>query len=122
MIFVTADSCRTQLERLTQLLILAFPGSTIYRHTELLHVPHDVLTHKVDALVLEVEMEERGALALVRKLRRQKSDLPVFLISKTGESRKEAQEAEATGYFVLPAEEQPLLDAIRWAKNGGNVS
>ena len=50
--FVTADSCRTHLERLTQLLFSSFPGSTIYQHSNLLHVPHDVLNKKVDAVVL----------------------------------------------------------------------
>ena len=52
MVFVTADRCRPQLEQLTQMLVSAFPGSTIYRHTDLFRVPHDVLTHKVDAVLL----------------------------------------------------------------------
>ena len=120
MIFVTADSCRAQLERLTQILVSSFPGSTIYRHTELGHVPHDVLNHKVDTVVLEAEMEHGGGLELVRKLHRQKAELTVFLVSRTGDSRRAAEEAGANGYFVLPEEETLLLDAIRSGKNRGN--
>ena len=52
MIFVTADRCRSQLERLTQLLVSAFPGSTIYQHTDPERVLHDVLSHPVDAVFL----------------------------------------------------------------------
>ena len=79
MTFVTADSCRSQLERLTQLLVSAFPGSTVYQHTDLCRVPHDVLNHKVDAVFLETEMDQTNGLDFVQMLRRQKSNLPVFL-------------------------------------------
>ena len=122
MIFVTADSCRAQLERLTQILVSSFPGSTIYRHTELGHVPHDVLSHKVDAVVLEADAEPMNGLDLMQKLRRQKPDLPVFIISKTANFREEAEAAGANGCFVLPDGEQQLLDAIRLAKNKENLS
>ena len=122
MIFVTADSCRPQLERLTQILVSAFPGSTIYQHTDLLRVPHDVLSHKVDAVVLEAEAGTMNGLDLMQKLRRQKPDLPVFIISKTANFREEAEAAGANGCFVLPDGEQQLLDAIRLAKNKENLS
>jgi hypothetical protein len=57
--FLTADSQRERLERLTQRLISAFPGCTIYQHTELCRVPHDIMNHHVDAVFLAAEMEKQ---------------------------------------------------------------
>ena len=121
MIFVTADSCRIQLERLTQLLVSAFPGSTIYQHTDLCRVPHDVLNNNVDAVFLVAEMDETNGLDFAQMLHRQKSNLPVFIISKTEDLREEAAEAGATDYFVQPVTEQQLRDAIRSVKNKENA-
>ena len=121
MIFVTADSCRPQLERLTQLLVSAFPGSTIYQHTDMCRVQHDVLHNKVDAVFLETEMDKTNGLDFAQMLRRQKSTLPVFIISKTEDLREEAAEAGATDYFVQPVTEQQLRDAIRSVKNKENA-
>ena len=121
MVFVTADSCRTQLERLTQLLVSAFPGSTIYQHTDLCRVPHDVLRKKVDAVFLETEMDQTNGLDFLQMLRRQKADLPVFIISRTEEFREEAVEAGANDYFVWPVTEQQLRNAIRSVKNKENA-
>ena len=120
MVFVTADSCRLQLERLTQLLFSAFPGSTIYRHTDLCRVPHDVLNNKVDAVFLEIEMDETNGLDFLQILRRQKLDLPVFIMSQTEDLREEAAEAGANDYFVQPVTEQQLRDAIQAVKNKEN--
>ena len=120
--FVTADSCRIQLERLTQLLVSAFPGSTIYQHADLLRVPHDVLNNKVDAVLLEVGMDKMNGLDCMKMLRRQKPDIPVFLISKNGYFCEEAEEAGADGCFVLPDSEQRLLDAIRLVLNKETAS
>ena len=114
--FVTADSCRPRLERLTQLLISAFPGSTVYQHTELFHVPHDVLNHRVDAVFLEVEKDKPSSLDCMKMLHRQKTDVPVFIVSKNEDFREEAGKAGANGYFVLLDSEQQLLDAIRLVK------
>ena len=122
MVFVTEDRCRTQLERLTRLLVSAFPGSTIYQHTELCRVPHDVLNKKVDAVVLEAETDKANSLNFVRMLRRQKSNVPVFLISKDGDVCEEAGQAGANGCFALPDSEQQLLDAIRLAKQEESAS
>ena len=116
MVFVTADSRRPQLERLTQLLVSAFPGSTIYQHSDLFRVPHDVLNNKVDAVFLEAETEKPGGLDLMQKLHRQKPELSVFIISASDDLREQAVEAGANGYFVLPAGEEQLLNAIPAAK------
>ena len=109
MTFVTADSCRTKLERLTQLLFTSFPGSTIYQHTDLARVPHDVSCHRVDAVFLEAET---GKLDLLQQLHQQNPSLPVFILSNTGNLYQEAVNAGANGYFILPDGEQQLLDAI----------
>ena len=122
MIFVTADSCRIQLERLTQLLVSAFPGSTIYQHTDLCRVPHDVLNNNVDAVFLVAEMDETNGLDFAQMLHRQKSNLPVFIISKTENLRKEAAEAGVNDYLVQPVTEQKLRDAIQSVKNKENAS
>jgi DNA-binding NarL/FixJ family response regulator len=103
------------LERLTQLLFSAFPGSTVYRHADLLHVAHDVLNHKVDVILLEAEMTKANNLDLMRKLRRQKPGLPVFVTSETEVLRTEAEASGAHGFFVLPDSEQLLVEAIRLA-------
>ena len=122
MTFVTADSCRTHLERLTQLLVSAFPGSTIYQHTDLCRVPHDVLNNKVDAVFLETEVDEANSLDFVRMLHRQKSSLPVFIISQAENLREEAAEAGVSDYFVQPVTEQQLRDAIQSVKDKENAS
>ena len=64
------------------MLVSSFPGSTVYQHTDLFRASHDVLNHKVDAVLLEAETEGAGILDLMQKLRRQKPGLPVFIISK----------------------------------------
>ena len=122
MTFVTADSCRTHLERLTQLLVSAFPGSTVYQHTDLCRVPHDVLNHKVDAIFLETEVDESNSLDFVRMLRRQKKSLPVFIISQTEDLREEAAKVGVNDYFVQPVTEQQMRDAIQSVKDKENAS
>ena len=122
MIFVTADSCRSQLEGLTQLLVSVFPGSTIYQHTDLCRVPHDVMNNNVDAVFLKADIDETNGLNFVQMLRRQKSSLPVFIISQTGELREEAAEAGASDYFVHPVTEQQLLEAMRLVINKENAT
>ena len=122
MTFVTADSCRTHLERLTQLLVSAFPGSTVYQHTDLCRVPHDILNNKVDAVFLETEVDESNSLDFVRMLRRQKKSLPVFIISQAENLREEAAKVGVNDYFVQPVTEQQLRDAIQSMKDKENAS
>jgi len=122
LIFVTADSCRSQLERLTQLLVSAFPGSTVYQHTDLCRVPHDILNNKVDAVFLETEVDESNSLDFVRMLRRQKKSLPVFIISQAENLREEAAKVGVNDYFVQPVTEQQLRDAIQSVKDKENAS
>ena len=55
LIFVTADSCRSRLAELTQLLLSVFPGSTVYQHTDLRRAAHDILRNQVDAVFLDAQ-------------------------------------------------------------------
>ena len=119
MVFVTADRCRARLERLTRLLVAAFPGSTIYQHTELLRVPHDVLNHNVDAVLLEAAPD---ALELAGKLRRRKPNVPVFFTADAEASLWEAGASDADGCFILPEGEPRLLEALRGTNPNANVS
>ena len=122
MIFVTACNCRVRLARLTQLLLSAFPGSTIYQHTELCRVPHDVLNNKVDAVLLDEEVDKANGLDFVKMLRKQKTTVPVFIIAEAEDFREEAMDAGADGYFVLPGSEELLSDAIQSARSKENAS
>ena len=121
MVFVTVDSCRTHQEKFTKFLLAAFPGSVVYQHLNIHHVPHDVLYNKVDAVFLEAEQEQANDLLLIQMLRKQKPDLPVFIISKTNRSHDIVAKSEANGYFVLPDHEQQLLEAIRLLKTKENA-
>ena len=113
MVFVTAGSCRKQLESLTQLLISAFPGSTIYRHTDLFRTLSDILNNKADAVFLVAETDIKNELEFTQMLRRQKPDISVFIISNDENRREEAAEAGVKDYFVQPVGEQQLWDAMR---------
>ena len=88
----------------------------IYQHTELCRVPHDVLNNHVDAVFLAAEMEKSNGLDFVHMLRRQKSDLPVFIMAQTEDLRKEAAETGANDCFVQPVTEQQLRDAMQSVK------
>ena len=98
------------------------PGSTIYQHTDLCRVPHDVLNNKVDAVFLDLEIDKINGLNFVAMLRRQKADIPVFIISNTEELREEAAKVGANDYFVQPVTEQQLRDALQSVKNKKNAS
>ena len=105
-----------QLEQLTQLLVSTFPGSTVYQHTDLRRVQHDVLKNKVDAVFLETEVDKTDSLGFVQMLRRQKSNLPIFVISQTEDLRNEAVEAGVSDYLVQPLTEQQLRDVMQSVK------
>lgn len=112
MVFVTADSDRTRLEALTKRLVSAFPGSTIYQHTDLFRAPHDILHNRVDAVFVWLESPACGGLEVMRILRRQKADLRIFALAQSDRLRDAAAEAGATGYLLQPIDEQLLKEAL----------
>ena len=122
MVFVTADSCRARLEKLTRLLVSAFPGSTVYQHTDLRRVSHDVMNNKVDAVLLEAETDKKSGLEFMEMLQRQKPNIPVFFISRTEGFGEEAEMAGASGCFLLPEREEQLLEALRLVQRREKVS
>ncbi|MBQ2020922.1 MAG: response regulator, partial [Peptococcaceae bacterium] len=91
------------------------------QHLTINHVSHDVLHNKVDAVFVEAELQQVNGLPLIQMLRKQKPDLPVFIISKTNRSHDIVTETDASGYFLLPDHEQQLLEAIRLLKNKENA-
>lgn len=112
MTFVTADSNRSRLEDLTKLLVSAFPGSTIYQHVDPMRASGDVLQNRITGVFLEAEMEKVSGIELMRKLRRQHEDLPVYILSETEELRDSALQAGAAGYFLRPLTARVLQEAI----------
>ena len=80
------------------------------------------MNNKVDAVFLEAETGNMNSLDFVQRMRRQKSNIPVFLISQSEDLRKEAVEAGVNDYFVQPVTEQQLRDAIQFVKNQENAS
>lgn len=122
MTFVTADSNRVRLEKLTRSLVAAFPGSTVYQHADPQRAMHDALGKKVDAVFVAAEERQPNVLELMRMLHRQKPDIPVFVISETDELRTEAVESGADAYFLCPVSEESLK-AVLCSKNcGENIS
>lgn len=122
MIFVTANSCRSQLEGLTQLLVSLFPGSTIYQHTDLCRVPHDALRNHVDAVFLEAGIGKTDSLDFIQMLHRQKASLPVFIIASTEDLRQKAEAAGAYDYLVQPITAQQLKEALQPVQNKEHAS
>ena len=102
-------------------MLATFPGSVVYQHLTINHVYHDVLHNKVDAVFVEAELQQVNGLPLIQMLRKQKPDLPVFIISKTNRSHEIVTETDANGYFLLPDHEKQLLEAIRLLKNKENA-
>lgn len=122
MIFVTADSCRSRLAELTQLLLSAFPGSTVYQHTDLCRAAHDILRNKVDAVFLNAQTLKTHSSDFVQTLRRQKPTLPVFVLSQAETLYEAAAEFDANSCIVYPVTPQQLRDAIQFAKSSPHAS
>lgn len=79
MIFVVADREHDRRRELTTILISAFPGSTVYQHTNLAHASGDVLRYRVDALF--AADEQNGGAEQMEMLQKKRPELPVFLLS-----------------------------------------
>ena len=112
MIFVVAGSCRDRLTALTRLLLSIFSGSTVYQHVDPLRVPRDVFCHKVNGVFLDTEIGGHNGIDLMEELRRQKRDLPVYILSENEQLRSVATGAGADGYFVYPLAEETIRKAL----------
>ena len=112
MIFVVAGNSRERLAGLTKLLLSIFSGSTIYQHIDPLHIPKDAFRHKVNGVFLEAEIGGRNGIDLMWELRRQKRDIPIYILSETESLRATATQAGADGYFVYPLAEETIKNAL----------
>lgn len=112
MIFVVAGNSRERLAGLTKLLLSIFSGSTIYQHIDPLHIPKDAFRHKVSGVFLEAEIGGRNGIDLMWELRRQKRDIPIYILSETESLRATATQAGADGYFVYPLAEEIVKNTL----------
>lgn len=117
MIFVTADCDRIRLERLTKFLMAEFPGSTVYQHTDPARATGDVMRHKVSGVFLTADAEAADGIDLMQLLRRQRPEVPVFILSRTEALREQAIRAGAAGYLLHPLSRQLLKDAVTALSN-----
>ncbi len=68
-------------------------------------------------MVADVRMPGMSGLELHQKLIERGIKLPVIFVTwfDTAETRNQARESGAFGYFRKPVDDQALLDAIQWA-------
>ena len=109
MVFVVANREHGRLRKMTEFLLMIFPGSTIYQHTSLAHALGDVLRHRVDAVF--VAGEQSGGSELMQMLEKKKLELPVLLHSDI--------EGIGYGHFPQAIVEQRLRNVLLTAKVEG---
>lgn len=112
MIFVVAGSNRNRLADLTKHLLSSFPGSTIYQHVDPQRISKDALKNKVNGVFLDTEINDCNWIDLIWRLRNQKRDIPVYILSETEEYRIAAKNAGADGYFVYPLAEDTIKNVL----------
>ena len=112
LLFVTANNNREQLEELTRLLLFAFPGSVVYQYTDPIHVPRIVFENKVNAVFVEMKMEKLGGMELEQILHRKKPELPVFLLSDTGEESGIPAGNQTTVRLARPVSAEKLRECL----------
>jgi FixJ family two-component response regulator len=68
-------------------------------------------------LIVDIKLQGMSGLELQKELRTRGSDLPVIFITgfDSPETREQAKNAGAAGYFRKPLDDQALLDTIQWA-------
>jgi NAD(P)-dependent dehydrogenase (short-subunit alcohol dehydrogenase family) len=89
-------------------LVSAFPGSTIYQHTDPDRVPHDVLHNPVDAVFLTADGKQANGLELIPLLRSSRGRV-VLMGSIGGRSALPFLGAYAMSKFALEA----MTDSLR---------
>ena len=68
-------------------------------------------------MIVDIKLQGMSGLELYEELRARGSGLPVIFITgfDSPETRNQAKEAGAAGYFRKPIDDQALLDSIEWA-------
>lgn len=112
MIFVVAGSSRERLADLTKLLLSTFPGSTVYQHIDPVRISKDVFNNNVHGVFLDAETGSCNGLDLMYRLRKQKKDVPVYILAENEDLRITAIKAGADGYFVYPLAEETIRNVL----------
>ena len=68
-------------------------------------------------MIVDIKLQGMSGLELYEELRARGSGLPVIFITgfDSPETRDQAKNAGAAGYFRKPIDDQALLDSIHWA-------
>jgi FixJ family two-component response regulator len=68
-------------------------------------------------LITDIKMKGLGGFELQQQLNERGIKLPVIFLTAfdSAESRQQAKQAGAIGYFQKPVDDQALLDVIQWA-------
>ena len=73
-------------------------------------------------LVVDAKMPRVGGLDMLVRLQAEHIGIPVIVITAhdDAETRKQAEEAGAVGFFRKPVDANALLDAVQWAISEAN--
>ena len=73
-------------------------------------------------LIVDAKMPRVGGLDMLIRLQAERIGIPVIVITAhdDAETRKQAEEAGAVGFFRKPVDAEALLDAVQWAITGAN--
>jgi len=83
--------------------------------------PEDFLEHKFreenSCLIVDVMLKEQSGFEFQKHLTEKEIQIPVIFLTAidSKESRQQAKQAGAVGYFRKPVDDQALLDMIQWA-------
>jgi FixJ family two-component response regulator len=107
------DSVRRAIKRLIRsagMQVLAFPSAEEFLDFECIN--------QNACMIVDIKLQGMSGLELYEELRAKGYDLPVIYITgfDTPETRLQAKNAGAVGYFRKPVDDQALLDAIEWAQ------
>ena len=114
MIYVVDDDASVR-KAITRLLKSAGLSAQAFQSAEdLLRV---VKAESPDCLLLDIQMPEMNGLELQRELTQSGIRIPVIFITAfdDDQTRQQAREAGAAGYFCKPFDDEALLDTIKFA-------
>jgi len=111
--FTIADDDADALFLLNRMIEQMYPQSSISMFSN----AEDALAHirdtGTDLLITNHGMGEMSGTDLIRKLRAQKVEIPIVMISGDPQVRKEAKEAGATAFFEKSLDMRSIRDQIR---------
>ena len=108
MTFATVSVNREQSTLLSQLLLTAFPGCTIYQSSNPMRVMQHLTTRKADAVFADVEISPD----LIHILKKKQWDTPVYLLCQQDLQAQEAQET-VSDIVTYPLTKQKIQIALQ---------